>query len=82
LAIVINGAIAGEAIADLYRSDLAAAGIADGCCGFRFVLPAALSPVVAHRIEVRRACDGSLLHGAPITLRPSPRALPVTPPGN
>jgi hypothetical protein len=74
LAIVINGAVVGQTVADRYRADLAVAGI--GRCSFRFVLPQGLSPEVSHRIEVRRESDWSLLHGGPILLKPSRLARP------
>jgi hypothetical protein len=70
LAILLNGAVVGRAVAGLYRADLAAAGFGDGHCAFRFALPPELPADVAHRIEVRRECDWTLLHGAPLTLRP------------
>jgi len=74
LAIVVNGAVIGRTLADGHRPDLAAAGVGD--CGFRFVLPQALSPELGHRIEVRRESDWSLLAGAPVTLSPS-KAVPA-----
>ena len=66
LAIVINGAVVGRALADRRRADLSASGLGD--CSFRFALPRPLSPELSHRIEVRRESDWSLLHGGPITL--------------
>ncbi|MDO9708296.1 hypothetical protein [Paracraurococcus lichenis] len=41
---MINGAVIGEAIADLSRPDLAAAGLGDGRCGFRIEFGAAIDP--------------------------------------
>ncbi|HEX4505310.1 MAG TPA: Hint domain-containing protein [Alphaproteobacteria bacterium] len=69
LAILVNGALVGETVADRRRDDLAASGLGD--CGFRFELPAPLSPGLDHRIEVRRAADWSLLHGGARVLRPA-----------
>jgi len=70
LAILVNGAVVGETLADRRRADLKASGIGD--CGFRFVLPRPLSPELAHRIEVRRESDWLPLHGGPVMLRPAP----------
>jgi hypothetical protein len=61
LAVLINGAIIGQTTADRYRADLAAAGIGNGHHGFRFVLPKRLPADAAHRIEIRRDVDWSLL---------------------
>ncbi|HEX4505204.1 MAG TPA: Hint domain-containing protein [Alphaproteobacteria bacterium] len=70
LAILLNGAVIGQTTAGLYRADLAAAGIGGGHCAFRFDLPPGLSADTAHRIEVRREHDWTLLQGAPVTLKP------------
>ena len=72
LAILVNGAVVGETLADRARADLRSNGLGD--CGFRFILPQALSPALGHRIEVRRESDWSLLHGGPVMLRPAPGA--------
>ncbi|HEX4507193.1 MAG TPA: Hint domain-containing protein, partial [Alphaproteobacteria bacterium] len=61
LAILANGAVVGRVIADRYRSDLAAAGIGEGCHGFQFILPKGLAQDIDHRIEVRREVDWSLV---------------------
>jgi hypothetical protein len=63
LAILMNGAVIGRAIADRYRADLEAAGIGDGRHGFRFLLPESF-PASDHHIEVRREVDWSLLDHA------------------
>ncbi|HEX4505309.1 MAG TPA: Hint domain-containing protein [Alphaproteobacteria bacterium] len=70
LAILVNGAVIGDTLADRRRADLKASGLGD--CGFRFVLPLPLSPELAHRIEVRRESDWSLLHGGPVLLAAAP----------
>ena len=67
LAIVVNGAVVGRALADRHRADLSTSGLGD--CSFRFALPRPLSPELSHRIEVRRESDWSLLHGGPTTLK-------------
>jgi hypothetical protein len=68
LAILVNGAVIGHVVADNHRADLEAAGIGDGCHGFRFRLPEGLSVEADHGIEVRREIDWTLLTGAPVTL--------------
>ena len=70
LAIVVNGAMVGQTVADRYRADLDAAGFGDGHCSFRFALPKGLSPDVAHRIEVRREGDWTLLQDGCVALVP------------
>jgi len=70
LAIVVNGAVVGQTLADRTRRDLKSSGLGD--CGFRFRLPRPLSPELSHRIEVRRESDWTLLTGASVTLNPTP----------
>ena len=67
LAILVNGAVVGQTVADRYRAGL---GFGDGHCSFRFDLPHGLSPDVSHRIEVRRESDWSPLIGGCVTLEP------------
>jgi len=69
LAILVNGAVVGQIVADRYRADLEAAGIGDGRHAFSFMLPRGLAPDVDHRIEVRREADWSLLRGASVVGR-------------
>jgi Hint domain len=71
LAILVNGAVVGQAVADRYRAGL---GFGDGHCSFRFDLPRGLSADDSHRIEVRRESDWSPLHGGRVLLRPAPGA--------
>jgi hypothetical protein len=59
LAILLDGAVIGQVVADRYRPDLEAAGIGDGRHGFSFALPKGLPHDVGHRIEVRREVDWS-----------------------
>jgi hypothetical protein len=61
LAILVNGAVVGQVIADRYRADLEAAGIGDGRHAFSFAMPGGLAPDIGHRIEVRREVDWSLV---------------------
>jgi autotransporter passenger strand-loop-strand repeat protein len=70
LAIVVNGAVVGQTVADRYRADLDAAGFGAGHCSFRFDLPPGLSPDVGHRIEVRRESDWTLLQAGCVALEP------------
>ena len=72
LAVVVNGAVVGQALADRARVDLRSSGLGD--CGFRFILSRPLSPELSHRIEVRRESDWTLLTGASVTLKPTPAA--------
>ena len=72
LAIVVNGAVVGQTLADRARGDLGNSGL--GNCGFHFTLPQPLSAELGHRIEVRRESDWSLLTGASVTLKPAPAA--------
>jgi hypothetical protein len=72
LAVVVNGAVVGQTLADRAREDLKSSGLGD--CGFRFVLPKPLPAELSHRIEVRRESDWTLLTGASVTLRPQPAA--------
>ncbi len=67
LAILVNGAVVGQTVADRYRPGL---GFGDGHCSFRFALPRGLSTDASHRIEVRRESDWSPLTGGCVTLEP------------
>jgi hypothetical protein len=71
LAILVNGAVVGHAVADRYRADIEDVGIGDGRCAFRFDLPRPLAGDTGHCIEVRHEDDWSLLHHGRVTLRPS-----------
>jgi len=76
LAIVVNGAVVGETLANCRREDLTASGLGD--CGFSFVLPRPLSSELDHRIEVRRVSDWSPLSGGERLLRPSRGPIPAS----
>lgn len=69
LAVVVNGAVVGQTLANRARADLKSSGLGD--CGFRFMLPHPLAPELGHRIEVRRESDWTLLTGASVTLKPT-----------
>ncbi|HEX4504585.1 MAG TPA: Hint domain-containing protein [Alphaproteobacteria bacterium] len=80
LALLVNGAVVARTVADLYRADLDAMGIGDGCHAFRFALPPGLAPDIGHRVEVRRETDWSLLASTPVTIfnrDEVPRVLPL-----
>lgn len=64
LAVLVNGAIVGQIVAEDYRPDLRAAGIGDGRHAFNFALPKDLGFGADHRIEVRREIDWSVVDGA------------------
>jgi hypothetical protein len=51
----INGAVIGEAIGDLERPDLAAAGLGDGRCGFRIDFAGAIDPAALAFVAVKPA---------------------------
>jgi hypothetical protein len=72
LAILVNGAVIGQTLANRRRADLKASGLGD-CC-FRFALPQPLPREVSHRIEVRRESDWSLLHCGSVLLKAAGRA--------
>jgi glycosyltransferase involved in cell wall biosynthesis len=67
-----NGAVIGEVSADVYRADLRAAGIGDGCHAFSLIVPGGLAPDQRHTIEVRRVDDGRALPGSPFVLGAAP----------
>jgi hypothetical protein len=57
LEILCRGRIAGRAVANHHRADLAAAGLGSGCHGFTLHLP----PGLTGALEVKRAADGQSL---------------------
>jgi len=59
LDIVVDGAVVAMACAEIYRADLEAAGIGDGCHAFDLKLP--LAHEAAHTVEVRRSIDGAAI---------------------
>lgn len=52
-------------VADKMRTDLAKAGLGDGCYGFWLPLPASLFPMPVHRVSVRFAETGLDIGGSP-----------------
>jgi glycosyltransferase involved in cell wall biosynthesis len=68
LRILDNGMSIGEVLAEDYREDLKAAGLAEGRYAFSFIVPGGLAPERRHLIEVRRADDGRALRGSPFIL--------------
>ena len=72
LEIVADGAPVLQAVADLYREDLAAAGIGDGRHGFRTSLPQSLHDSREHKIEIRDAATGVALAGSPRIFQTTP----------
>ena len=61
LDIVVDGAVVAMACAEIYRADLEAAGIGDGCHAFDLELPQALAAETAHTVEVRRSADRAVV---------------------
>ena len=61
LDIVVDGAMVAMACAEIYRADLEAAGIGDGCHAFDLELPQVLTAETSHTVEVRRSADGAVV---------------------
>lgn len=61
LEVELDGLTVGQGVADLERGDLLAAGVGDGCHGFRIELPGDLQPGSQHVLAVRVADDGVVL---------------------
>ena len=61
LDIVVDGAVVAMACAEIYRADLEAAGIGDGCHAFDLELPQVLAAETSHTVEVRRSADGAVV---------------------
>ncbi|MCQ8239640.1 Hint domain-containing protein [Rhizosaccharibacter radicis] len=74
LEVLLDGTAVAQAVADLFRLDLRAAGLGGGCHGFRIELP----PDARHRaLLVRRAADGLVLANRPAEPKPQPDAFLV-----
>jgi hypothetical protein len=71
LDVLVDGVMVAQTLANIYRPDLAKAGIGTGHHSFKVVLPAALSPDIPHIIEVRRSADGAPLLQSPRLLEAS-----------
>jgi hypothetical protein len=71
LQILDNGAEIARVLANIYRPDLEQAGFGTGWHGFDVSLPAGLSPVIRHVIQVKCEADGSELPGSPFVLEPA-----------
>lgn len=59
LDVVVDGTVAALALAEVYRPDLAEAGVGDGRHGFDLGFDEPLTSGTAHTIEVRRSADGA-----------------------
>jgi hypothetical protein len=79
LAILVNGAVVGEIIANQERDDLRSVGEGDGCHAFSFAFPGGLSPHIRHTVAVRRMADGGDLYNSPAVMEPAPLALAAAP---
>lgn len=66
--VLVNGAVAATVLANLYRPDLAVAGIGDGRHAFRHAFPGGLDPSRPHLVEARRRSDGLGLAGSPVAI--------------
>ena len=69
LDISLNGVVIAQTLANLYRADLAEAGLGSGNHGFSVALPKPLSRSQQGRVEVRRSSDQALLMRASHMLR-------------
>ncbi|WP_462321780.1 tetratricopeptide repeat protein [Halochromatium sp.] len=69
LEVLCDGHLQGRCAADLYRPDLADAGIGDGKHAFSLPLNAALFDGQSHAFVVRERHAGQLLEGSPLTCR-------------
>ncbi|WP_052710426.1 glycosyltransferase family 2 protein [Azospirillum thiophilum] len=66
--ILLDGRRIGKAVADQYRADLKAAGIADGCRAFRFDLPDGLLTGQRQTLSARLSESGRELNGSPLEI--------------
>jgi hypothetical protein len=66
LAIAVDGAPVGYALADIPRADLANPG------GFLLALPDGLDPARSHSVGIRRATDGAELYATLAIIPPTP----------
>jgi hypothetical protein len=74
LDIVIDGIVAMQTLANIYRPDLAKAGIGTGHHSFKAVFPAPFSLDAPHAFEVRRSADGVALSPSAELLKASLKA--------
>lgn len=68
LVVSVNGRVVARCMADAFRADLEAMGIAGGYASFDLALPSPLSTLRAHEVSVRREGDGTHLIGSPKVL--------------
>jgi glycosyltransferase involved in cell wall biosynthesis len=71
LQILDNGAVIGTVTANLYREDLAQAGVGNGEYGFVLDLAEPLSPAIGHVIQARGRGSEQDLPGSPWSIEPS-----------
>ena len=69
-----DGRRIGQAVANLFRPDVAAALSSEANCGFGFVLPAALRAGQMPTLSVRAAVNGEELRGSPMQVHVQPAA--------
>ncbi len=72
--ILHDGRRIGQAVANLFRPDVAAALGSEANCGFGFVLPAALRAGQMSTLSVRAAVNGEELRGSPMQVHVQPAA--------
>lgn len=66
--VMVDGTALPPVVAEMFRTDLAAAGIGDGQRAFRIEFESALDRRRRHLVRVRRALDGADLPGSPALL--------------
>jgi hypothetical protein len=68
LEVVAEGLVIARGVADMFRPDLAMAGLGEGRCGFLLPFRPPLPAWRDHLLHVRRASDGAELPGSPLLL--------------
>ena len=69
---VADGRVLGQAVADMFRGDVAAAGLGDGHCGFSIDLGIHANDLADASVTVRVSNGGSELQGSPATAADPP----------
>ena len=67
--VLCDGQVQGRSVADLYRQDLAEAGVGDGRHAFALPLSSALRNAGEHELVVRECQSGQPLEGSPLVWR-------------
>ena len=78
LRILVDDAVLGQIVADMYRADLQTAGIGEGRHAFEFTVPGGLSRLTRHVVRVQRVDDAQDIPGSPFVLEPAQPVLDAT----